>query len=125
MISIRSYVPLSFVLFLCLISSIPSVYAAEDDGVNFMDFPQYLSEAIGIPVFAAQLLISTILLFAVLLPCAIWAKSSLVAIIVGFSMMGILVALQWLPYWFLLLIALIVALIYAKELKGSVGGESP
>jgi hypothetical protein len=125
MISIRFYLPLSFILFLCLISSIPSVYAAEDDGVNIMDFPQYLSEAIGIPVFASQLLISTILLFAVLLPCAIWAKSSLLPIIVGFPMMGILVALQWLPIWFLLLISLIVALIYAKELKASVGGESP
>lgn len=125
MTSIRFYVPLSFVLFLCLISSIPSVYAAEGDNVNIMEFPQQLAEAIGIPVFASQLLICTILLFACLLPCAIWAKSSLVAIIVGFSIMGILVALQWLPYWFLLLIALIVALIYAKELKGSVGGESP
>ena len=124
MINIPFYVPLSFVLFLCLISSIPFVYAAEGDGVNFMDFPKYLSNAIGIPVFASQLLISTILLFACLLPCAIWAKSSLVSIIVGFSLMGILVALQWLPYWFLLLIALIVALIYVKELKGSVGSES-
>jgi hypothetical protein len=122
MINIRFYIPLSFVLFLCL--SIPSVYATEGDTVNIIDLPQRLSDAIGIPLFASQLLICTILLFASQLPCAIWAKSSLVSIIVGFSLMGILLALQWLPYWFLLLIALIIVLIYAKELKGSVGGES-
>lgn len=115
---------LSPLLFLCLISSIPSVYAAEGEGVNFMEFPQYLSDAIGIPVFASQMLISTVFIFAFLLPCAIWGKTSLPAIIVGFSIMGFLIAVSWLPYWFLLLISLIVALIYAKEIKGLVVGES-
>lgn len=115
---------LSPLLFLCLISSIPSVYAAEGDNVNFMEFPQYLSNAIGVPLLASQLLISTIFLFAFMLPCAIWGKTSLPAIIVGFSLMGFLIAVSWLPYWFLLLISLIVALIYAKEIKDLVAGGS-
>lgn len=115
---------LSSLLFLCLISSIPSVYAAEGDDVNFMEFPQYLSDAMGIPVLASQLLICAIFLFAFLLPCAIWGKTSLPAIIVAFSIMGFLIAVSWLPYWFLLLISLIVALIYAKEIKGLVAGGS-
>lgn len=119
----RSLLPFSL-LFLCLISSIPLVYAAEGDNVNLMEFPQYLSDAIGIPVLASQLLISTVFLFAFLLPCAIWGKTSLPAIIVGFALMGFLIAVSWFPYWFLLLIALIVALIYAKEIKGLVAGGS-
>ena len=119
----RSF-PLLPLLFLILISSIPSVYAAEGESVNFMDFPQKLSDAIGIPVLASQLLICTVFLFAFLLPCAIWGKTSLPAIIIGFSLMGFLIAVTWLPYWFLLLISLIVALIYAKELKTLITGES-
>lgn len=89
-----------------------------------MEFPEYLSAAIGIPVLASQLLISTVFLFAFLLPCAIWGKTSLPAIIVGFSLLGFLIAVAWLPYWFLLLISLIVALIYAKEIKVLIAGES-
>lgn len=108
--------------FLFILSLIYPVYASEGENVNIMQLPEKLSEALGIPVFASQLLLCSIFLFMFLLPLAIWGKTSLPVIIVGFSVMGTLIALGWLPYWFLLIISLIVALIYAKEIKNLLTG---
>ena len=109
-------------LLLCLISSWPSVYAAAGEQINISQFPEQLSEAIGIPLLVSQLLISAVFLFAFLLPCAIWGKTSLPTIIVGLALVTFLIAVSWLPFWLLLLIGLIIGLSYAKEIRGLVSG---
>jgi len=106
-------------LFLCLMSFVSSVYADDEaDNVNIMDLPSKLSDAIGVPVFASQLLISSIFLFAFLLPCSIWGgENPLPTIIIGFCIMGFLIAVSWMPYWFLFVIALIIALMFGGRMK--------
>jgi len=111
-------------LFLCLITLISPVYASEGENPNIMEFPQKLSEAIGIPIFASQILLSSIILLMGLLPCAIWGKSHLPALIVGFCLMGFLIAVGWMPYWFLLMITLIVALMFAGKVREFITGKS-
>jgi len=60
----------------------------------------------------------------VLLPIAIYSKSLVPPLIVGFCMMSFLVALGWLPFWILLLITIIVAFLWGDKIKNVItGGE--
>lgn len=115
---------LSFLsLFLCVLSLIAPCYASNGEGVDMMDFPQKLSDALGIPVLASQLLISAIFLFAFLLPCA--SKNPLVPLMIGLPLMGFLIAMNWLPFWLMLLVVMIVAILYAGKVKTLIsGGDS-
>lgn len=118
---------LLFALFLLVM--IPNVYAVEDDDtVNLSEFPLKLSEMMTIPLFAAELLASSIILTLFVLPvvfaCSKFGKDvTIPALLVGFGALGFNIAMGWLPYWFLLVLALLVALLFAGSMRGWIGGK--
>lgn len=101
---------------------IPSVHAAQGEGVNILDFPQKLSDALNIPLFAAEILISVILLFAFLLPCGL-CENPLPALIVGIGIMAFLIAIEWFPTWLLLVECLMIAFLYMAKIMDLFGGK--
>jgi len=111
-------------LFLCAVYLVNIiVFPVHADGdVNLTDLPSQLANALGISVFAASLLASAIFLFAFLLPVAIWGKESVFpTAIIGFVVMGFLVAVGWLPAWVMLMTVLLVAGMYAVIWKHMLG----
>jgi hypothetical protein len=59
-----------------------------------------------------------------MLPIAIWSKSLVPPIFVGILVMGLCVALNWLPVWFLVVLAMLVALMFAGKMRDWVSGTS-
>lgn len=105
-------------LFLYLISLIPLVYAEGE--VNILNIPEYFADKLGIPLFAGQLLTSTIFLFTFLLPIALISRKKNVSpfaeLIVGFGIMSFCVALGWMPVWIFVIISLMVALFFSDAI---------
>ena len=113
------------------LSLIPQVYADSESDVNLMDLPKQLTERLGLPssgdYFAGKILASCILLALFLLPtlfaCSRFGKDALIAsLVVGFSVLGFCIALGWLPYWFLLIICLIVAFMFSGQIRSWISG---
>jgi len=118
-----------FLILLFYVAVTPNVYATEEDeAVNLSEFPVKLSELMTIPLFAAQLLASSIVLALFLLPtvfaCSKFSKDvTIPALLVGFGALGFCIAMGWLPYWFLLVLALVVALLFAGSMRDWIGGK--
>ena len=108
---------LSLSLFFLVLTLIIPVYADDEPDINLVNLPEQLGDAWGISSFAAGLFMSTIVLFAFLLPLVVWRKTGLITLIVGFSIMGFCIAIGWLPYWIMLLIFLLTAALYASTIK--------
>jgi|Deesub1362A_J573_1020465.scaffolds.fasta_scaffold00566_20 hypothetical protein len=108
------------VLLVLIIGNIPYVSAQEPDNehVNILELPKHVSEALGIPEFASQLLVCSIFMMMILLPIAIFSKGNLIlSILVGFVLMGFFIAVGWMPFWLLLILALIIASLWANKIK--------
>lgn len=117
---------LSPLLFLCLFSLVVPCYAEADDDktLDIMQVPERLSNALGIPLIASQLFVSGIFLVMFLLPCAIWSKDNVIpSLIVGFVVLGFLIVIDWIPYWIMLIVAMIVALMYAGKMRDFITGS--
>ena len=100
---------------------IPQVYAQNenDDTINLLEIPDHLATALGIPLFASQLLTCSLVMLIVLLPIAIFAKrNTILTLIIGFTLMGFFIAIGWMPFWFLLVIALLIASLWSAKIKG-------
>ena len=105
--------------FLSLIFFISSVYAIEDDDVvDISKLPNKLAEALNMPLFAGQILASAIPFGLLCFPTFLLTKNSIAHISAIILCLSLTVAFGWLPYWILLLLALIIAFIYANQLKG-------
>lgn len=117
----------SFLFFLVLTfifsSLIIPVYAPDDTNtVDLTNFPLRLSEAFNISVFAGGLVASMIVMMAFILPVAIWSKNLTNGIFVGFLCLGFSIAVGWLDIFFILVPALIVAILYAGKMRDWIGG---
>lgn len=120
---LKASIPL-FLVFIVL-SLIGSVYAP--DVVDVSEFPQRLADAMGLQLIAGQLLASALVLALFLLPTLLltnkYNSQSMAVLLMGISVMGFLIAATWLPYWFLLIIVLIVAMMYAGKMRDFLGGS--
>ena len=106
-------------LFLSLIFFISSVYAIEDDDVvDISKLPNKLAEALNMPLFAGQVLASAIPFGLLCFPTFLLTKNSIAHISAIILCLSLTVAFGWLPYWILLLLALIIAFMYANQIKG-------
>lgn len=108
-------------------SYVPRAYAAE---YNLTDLPEYVADYFGITEFEAGLLVSfVILLFPIVMVAFTMKKQANQAItysclIVGFATMGFLVAMSWLPFWIFLVVSLIVALMFAGQVRDLITGTN-
>lgn len=117
-----SPIPL-FIVFIASMLILP-VYAPE--GVDLSEFPQQLADAMNLPLIAGQMLASTLILFLFLAPTLLLlnkhASQSTAVLVVGISVMGFLIGAGWLPYWFLLVLCLLVAVMYAGKFRDFLSG---
>lgn len=120
-------VTVALIMGLLLLSFCSVAYAAPD--IDLIDLPQNVADYFGIPLFAAELLVSAgILLFATVLVGFVMKRSANQAIlysilIVDFVLMGFLVALSWLDYWIFLIVCLLVAIMFAGTLRDLITGK--
>ena len=112
-------------LFFSLALTIPiSVGYGADNGtdLNLTYFPTALATKLSISVFAGGILASMILTLAFVLPTAIWSKTILPPLFVGTLCLGLCIAMDWLDYWFLLLIAMLIALMFGSKMSSIITG---
>lgn len=105
----------------------PIVYANDEDVVNLSEFPDQLATALSIPLFAAQILASSIVLALFLLPtvfaCSQFNKDvAIPSVFVGFLSLSFCIAVEWLPYWILIIVSILVALMFGNSIKGLISG---
>jgi len=123
----RARLPLFLLFALAFLVLVPNVYAADEDAVNLSEFPDQLVIALTIPLFAAQILASSIVLSLFLLPtvfaCSQFNKDvAIPSVFVGFLALSFCIAVTWLPYWILIIVAILVALMFGNSIKGFVSG---
>jgi len=95
-------------------------------GLNLTDIPYRVAESLNIDIFAGQLLCSIILIQICLLPITIIARSKHASFIpevaVTLVVMGFCVGIEWLPVWFLLILSLLIALMFAGKMRDVITG---
>jgi uncharacterized Tic20 family protein len=117
--------PLLALLIIFVVMALPVVHAVEEnDEVYLLDLPQKFADAFNIPLFPAQIFTTGIIMMIFMLPIAIWSKSIVPPIFVGFIVMGLCVALAWLPVWFLVVTAMLVALMFAGKMRDMISGSA-
>jgi len=105
-----------------------STVKAEVD-IDFSAIPQNLADKMGIPLFAGQLLCSTILLLMFVLPTALIARkksaSPIAELMLGLCSLAVCLALGWLPVFLLLVLCLLIGIMYAGAMRDflSKGGK--
>lgn len=92
-------------------------YGRDEESVTIYNVPVVLGNKLGISTFAGGLLMSTVVLFAFLFPLVLWRKSGLIVLVVSFSVMGFMIAIEWLPYWIVLIVGLLVTVMYFDKIK--------
>jgi hypothetical protein len=108
-----------------IMMTLPIAHAVdENDEVYLLDLPQKFADAFNIGLFPAQIFTTGIIMMIFMLPIAIWSKSIIPPIFVGFVVMGLCVALAWLPVWFLVVTAMLVALMFAGKMRDMISGSA-
>jgi len=97
---------------------VPVQAIEDDDVVDISKLPNKLAEALNMPLFAGQILASAIPFCLICFPTFLLTKNSIAHISSIILMLSLTVAFGWMPYWILLLLALIIAFIYANQIKG-------
>jgi len=85
-------------------------------------FPIALGMMLGIGDFGGRMLASVIVILIFMLPTAYASKDlkdpTIPLIVVGFSVLGLLIGIGYLPVWVLLIVVLMIALLYANKIGG-------
>ena len=110
-------IPLFLCVILILILSISPAYADDDEDINLMNLDNQLATHWGISEFAAGLFLTTLLTFGFLMPFIVFKKGGIMIVVVGIAVMGFCIAIGWLSEWVLLLVALLIAGLYATTIK--------
>jgi len=133
-LSIRSKLFASAILIaLFLLLYVPAAFCVPDgEEVDLTSLPQMLTEALGLPdtadYFAGKLLTTALMLSLFMIPtlfaCNKFRREPLLpSIFVGMLVFGFCIAMDWLDYWFLLIICLVVALMFAGKMREWIGGR--
>jgi len=110
-----------FFLFLALINSVHA-----EETIDLTNVPQWLATQLGIPEFAGGILAFILLMLMTVLPFAIIARGRKAGFIpelaLSLGVMGLCIALEWLPYWFLLILGMLVALMFSGKMRDLITG---
>jgi len=98
------------------------VVAASSSASNLTDIPTLLGEGLGITAENAAFLLSIAILISVAVTISMVSKKNdiIMVAIPLIATMGFLVAIGWLPYWVLLVLAVLVGVQFAMKLKEGV-----
>lgn len=97
-----------------------------EGAIDFKAIPELFAEKLNISTFAGGILCSGIILLIVTLPIVIIVrgKNVLIAILpIDFIFMGFCIAIEWLPYYFLLVHATLVALLFSGKVRDLITGR--
>lgn len=87
------------------------------------EIPSRIASLLGIDVFTAGILASLFAMLMFILPVLIFSKNVFAVIIIGLSTMGFLTALTWLPFWLFLIVTLVIALMFAGQMREWITGR--
>ena len=90
--------------------------------VDISTFPQYLADALNISTFGGQLIASVFVVALITVCIAIFTRDPITLIIFVFLGLTVDIALGWLDYWVLFVVALMIALAYSKKITDMLGG---
>lgn len=123
----RRYIfPFFFVVFVMLMSFVKVACASD---VDFLDLPTKVGEAFGISSFAGGLICSLIMFMTFLFPSLYLCKDQngsimlIVVLTLGISVMGICIAINWLPIWMLILTIMGIVAIISVSFGHIFGGS--
>ena len=108
-----------FILVLLALTLIVPVYA-EDPDVDLLDLPQGLADHIGIDTTSAGIMLAILLIAPFNVCLLLYRKIGTIAIILNFIFLGFFTSIGWVPNWTILLVALILAGLYALKIKGMI-----
>lgn len=93
------------------------------EAVNLLDIPENLGRALGIGTFAAGLMSSIFFVMLIFVPLAIFSADSIYPwIFIGLPLLGVCVALGWMPAWFMIVTCLLVAAFWSEKMTGWISG---
>ena len=119
----RKVILISLFFFLALTLPISVSYGVDNGtDINLTSFPTILADKLSITDFAGGIVASLILTLAFILPTAIYSKTLIPPLFVGILCLGACIAMNWLDYWFLLLIAMLIALMFGSKMSAIITG---
>ena len=96
-----------------------SVYA-EDPDVDLLDLPNALATVLGIDTVSAGVMLAIFVIAPFNVCLLLYRKIGTIAIILNFIFLGFFTSIGWIPNWTILLVALILAGLYAVKIKGMI-----
>jgi hypothetical protein len=81
------------------------------------DWVTGIATAIGSDVTSAGILVSCLFIIAITLIVSLVAKTGFAVLLTGFMSTTIFTVAGWLPYWTILLLVLVVAGMFASQIK--------
>jgi hypothetical protein len=93
-------------------------------GIDLTQIPTQLGIALNIPAFAAGILASAFMLLMFDMPIVIFSKNMMMLAIMSVLVLCIDVALTWLPYYCLIIIVFMLALMFASEMRTWITGKA-
>lgn len=105
-----------------LFSFVSSAHAAT---LNITEIPNAVGEQLGTGAFAGGVVVSAVVILALVLPTALIARGKhgfVPELIMGFLGLTVCVAIGWLSYWVLLVIALLIAVMFAGTMRDWITG---
>lgn len=106
-----------FPIFCVLLFLVLPVLAVDNSTVNMTEFPTLIGESFNVSTVIAGYLLSSGIMLSVGLALAFLKAKGLLLIMVEFVVLAGCIALGWMPYYLMLVIVLIVALMYADKIK--------
>jgi len=115
--------PLFFFILLTLISPVHA-----ENEIEFSKIPEQLAEKLSIPLFGAQILASGIIVFIPLMSISLIARGKyqhawIAEMFVGFMFLAFVVSIGWCPYWLLILLTMLIAIMYAGTMRDLITGR--
>jgi len=107
---------------LVILINVPRVYAQDEGEVDLTDLPSNLAKALGVSEAVAKLLASACVMLLFLTPVLMLTRNLYAILMIGFIAMGILIALGWLDFWFILAISLIIASLWGSKIAKAISG---
>jgi hypothetical protein len=102
----------------------PIVLTGVDEPINLQNFPAQLANALGIPIYAAGLLATIIIMTIFLIPVLFVTKRIMLpALMTALLSLIFGVALGWISYWILIVLAIGIALMFANQMRGWLTGQ--
>lgn len=90
--------------------------------VDFSAIPSALAEALTISEYAAELMVSIFVVGLILCVVAVFTREPITLIIFVFLGLTLDIAMGWLDYFVLIFALLVVALLYANNIKNMLSG---